>query len=217
MNGITGYIDDICISLEVAARIFSRYDSTVIAAFLSSDGSNINRIDVSEINGRSALGIDAAVVIDLFVLSGIDDADELAFALNIKGLIVKNKCFRRVGVIAAIVDPTHITLSTDGHGSVPRFNEKGEMVGLGVGGVDGNLKETIRLISDCKMPIEQALLFTTKNVGDALGFKDQGRVEVGACANACLFTEDFNLTHVVARGRVMMRDGEVVVKGTFEI
>ena len=81
------------------------------------------------------------------------------------------------------VDPTHITLSTDGHGSVPRFNEKGEMVGLGVGGVDGNLKETIRLISDCKMPIEQALLFTTKNVGDALGFKDQGRVEVGACAN----------------------------------
>ena len=115
------------------------------------------------------------------------------------------------------VDPTHITLSTDGHGSVPRFNEKGEMVGLGVGGVDGNLKETIRLISDCKMPIEQALLFTTKNVGDALGLKDQGRVEVGACANACLFTEDFNLTHVVARGRVMMLDGEVVVKGTFEI
>ena len=91
------------------------------------------------------------------------------------------------------------------------------MVGLGVGGVDGNLKETIRLIKDYKMPIEQALLFTTKNVGDALGLKDQGRVEVGACANACLFTEDFNLTHVVARGRVMMRDGEVVVKGTFEI
>ena len=82
--------------------IFSRYDRAVIAAFLSSDGGNINRIDVSEINGRSALGIDAAVVIDLFVLSGIDDADELAFALNIKGLIVKNKCFRRVGVIAAI-------------------------------------------------------------------------------------------------------------------
>ncbi|WP_443980525.1 hypothetical protein, partial [Sutterella wadsworthensis] len=102
MNGSTGYIDDICISLEVAARIFSRYDSAVIAAFLSSDGGNINRIDVSEINGRSALGIDAAVVVNAFVLSGIDDADELAFALNIKGLIVKNKCFRRVGVIAAI-------------------------------------------------------------------------------------------------------------------
>ncbi|WP_443743183.1 beta-aspartyl-peptidase [Sutterella sp.] len=115
------------------------------------------------------------------------------------------------------VDPTHITLSTDGHGSVPRFNEKGEMVGLGVGGVDGNLKETIRLIRDYQMPIEDALTYTTKNVGDALGLKDQGRVETGACANACLFTEDFELTHVVARGRVMMREGEVVVKGTFEL
>lgn len=84
MNGSTGYIDDICISLQVAARIFSRYDSAVIAAFLTSDGGNINRIDVSEINGRSALGIDAAVVVDLFVLSGIDDADELALPLTVR-------------------------------------------------------------------------------------------------------------------------------------
>ena len=122
-----------------------------------------------------------------------------------------------VEAIAAGVDPTHITLSTDGHGSVPRFNDKGEMVGLGVGGVEGNLNETVRLIRDLGMPIEQALTFTTKNVGDALGLKDQGRVEVGACANACLFTEDFKLTEVMARGRVMMREGEVVVKGTFEL
>ena len=72
-----------------------------------------------------------------------------------------------VEAIAAGVDPTHITLSTDGHGSVPRFNDKGEMVGLGVGGVDGNLKETIRLIRDHNMPIEQALTFTTSNVAGA--------------------------------------------------
>lgn len=102
MNGSAGDIHGICISLHVAAWVFSGYDRAVIAAFLASDRGDINRIDVSEINGRSALSIDAAVVIDLFVLSGIDDADELAFALNIKGLIVKNKCFRRVGVIAAI-------------------------------------------------------------------------------------------------------------------
>lgn len=46
----------------------------------------------------------------------------------------------------------------------------------------------------------------------ALGLADQGVVAKGAC----LFTEDFTLTDVVARGRVMMREGEVVVKGTFE-
>ena len=34
--------------------------------------------------------------------------------------------------------------------------------------------------------------------------------------NACLFTEDFELKGVFARGREMMRDGEILVKGTFE-
>ena len=33
---------------------------------------------------------------------------------------------------------------------------------------------------------------------------------------ACLFTEDFELKGVFARGREMMRDGEILVKGTFE-
>ena len=128
------------------------------------------------------------------------------------------QAWRQAGVeaIAAGVDPTHITLSTDGHGSVPRFNDKGEMVGLGVGGVDGNLKETIRLIRDHNMPIEQALTFTTSNVAGALGIKGHGVIETGACANACLFTEDFELKGVFARGREMMRDGEILVKGTFE-
>ena len=124
-----------------------------------------------------------------------------------------------LAVLAALeagVDPKLITLSTDGHGSVPRFNEKGEMAGLGVGGVEGNLLAFKRLVGDYGMAIEKALPFVTSNVASALGLAYQGVVAKGACGNACLFTEDFTLTDVVARGRVMMRDGEVVVKGTFE-
>ena len=114
------------------------------------------------------------------------------------------------------VDPTHITLSTDGHGSVPRFNDKGEMVGLGVGGVSGNLTEVKRLISEYKMPIEKAISFISSNVGKALDLPGQGVIEVGACANACLFNDAMELTTVVSRNRVMMRGGEIVQKGTFE-
>ena len=99
---------------------------------------------------------------------------------------------------------------------MPRFNEKGEMAGLGVGGVEGNLLAFKRLVGDYGMAIEKALPFVTSNVASALGLADQGVVAKGACGNACLFTEDFRLTDVVARGRVMMREGEVVVKGTFE-
>ena len=53
-------------------------------------------------------------------------------------------------------------------------------------------------------------------VASALGIKGHGVIETGACANACLFTEDFELKGVFARGREMMRDGEILVKGTFE-
>ena len=121
-----------------------------------------------------------------------------------------------VAALEAGVDPTHITMSTDGHGSVPRFNDKGEMVGLGVGGVASNLEETLRLIREYHLPIEQAITFTSTNVAKALGLAGHGVVETGACANACLFTEDFELKGVFARGREMMRDSEIIVKGTFE-
>lgn len=114
------------------------------------------------------------------------------------------------------VDPTKITLSTDGHGSVPRFNEKGEMIGLGVGGVAGNLTEVKRLISEYKMPIGQAVSFISSNVGAALGLPGQGVIEVGGCANACLFNDAMELTTVISRNRVMMRNGEIIQKGTFE-
>lgn len=114
------------------------------------------------------------------------------------------------------VDPTHITMSTDGHGSMPRFNDKGEMVGLATGGVDGLLATIRDLVGKRGMPLEQALIFDTTNVANALGLKDQARIEKNACANACLFNDAMELTHVISKGRVMMRDGEVVVKGTFE-
>lgn len=122
-------------------------------------------------------------------------------------------------VMAALdagVDPTHITLSTDGHGSVPRFNDKGEMIGLGVGGVAGNLTEVKRLIAEHKMPIEKAITFISSNVAQALGLPGQGVIEVGGCANACLFNDAMELTTFVSRNHVMMRNGEIVQKGTFE-
>ena len=72
------------------------------------------------------------------------------------------------------------------------------------------------LVGDYKMDIPTVLGFITRNVADSHGLKDQGRVEVGAVANALLFDENFNLTDVFAKGRGMMRSGDIVVKGVFE-
>ena len=44
----------------------------------------------------------------------------------------------------------------------------------------------------------------------------KGVVKAGNCADLNLFDENMNLVHVFAKGRQMMRNGEIIVKGTFE-
>ncbi len=114
------------------------------------------------------------------------------------------------------VDPTHITMSTDGHGSMPRFNDKGEMIGMGVCGVEGNYVEMKRLVKEFGVDLSTALRFITSNVADALQLTGYGHVQVDQVANFNLLDEDLNLSMVMSRGRIMMREGEVLVKGTFE-
>ncbi len=128
----------------------------------------------------------------------------------------KNPAEAIIKAVEAGVPLSRLTFSSDGHGSVPRFNDKGEMIGLGVGGIECNFREVRRLISDYGMSVSDALSLITRNVADGLGLGCQGRVSTGACGNAVLMDADFNIRTVIARGRVMMRDEELIVKGTFE-
>lgn len=114
------------------------------------------------------------------------------------------------------VDPAHITMSTDGHGSMPKFNDKGVMVGMGVCGVEGNFNEMVRLVKDYDVPLATALRFITSSPADALALKGYGHVAKGMVANLCLLNQDLEIEAVMSRGRLMMRDKELLVKGTFE-
>lgn len=108
----------------------------------------------------------------------------------------------------------HITMSSDGHGSMPRFNEEGEMVGLGVGSIMCNL-ETLHDVA--KMyDFETALRPFTKNIARALNLQGKGEIKVGADADFLFFNADYTLTDVFMGGRQCMRQGEVIVKGAFE-
>lgn len=123
-------------------------------------------------------------------------------------------------VAAAIdmgADASRLTFSTDGQGSMPRFNDKGEMIGLGVGGCEGNLEAVKDLINVHKMAPEEALTFITTNVAEGLGITGYGRVQTGFKANLNILDDAFDVATCVSRGRVMMLDKEVLVKGTFEL
>ena len=62
-----------------------------------------------------------------------------------------------------------------------------------------------------------ALPIVSTNVAKALRLEGKGEIKEGACADLNLFDENMELVHVFAKGQQMMRSGEIVVKGTFEI
>ncbi len=117
--------------------------------------------------------------------------------------------------VDAGVELSHITLSSDGQGSMPRFNDKGEMVGFGVGSIMADI-ETIRELAKV-WGLEKALLPMTRTIASALCLPGKGALEVGADADILIFNQDLGFDWVFMRGRPCMREGEIAVKGAFEL
>ena len=110
-----------------------------------------------------------------------------------------------------------ITFSSDGNGSMPRFNDKGVLIGLGVGSLKTTYAAVRCLVTEHDWSLEKALLPITTNVASTLLLTGKkGSIEIGADADIVVLDEDLNVSTVFARGRLMVNKGEVVVKGTFE-
>lgn len=110
-----------------------------------------------------------------------------------------------------------ITLSTDSNGSIPKWNDKKELVGMGVGQIT-TLHQTVKsLVKNCGVPLSQAILPSTETVAKALGLASRkGSLAVGYDADLILLDDQLNMDTVLAGGVVMMNGGTVLKKGTFE-
>jgi beta-aspartyl-dipeptidase (metallo-type) len=113
------------------------------------------------------------------------------------------------------VHPEQITLSSDGNGSMPRFDEKGKLAGMGIGPISSVLESILELWDDPEFDTESVLAMGTSSVADQLGLKGKGRIEKDADADV-LVLEGHTLRHVVAKGQLMMKDGALLKKGAFE-
>ncbi len=128
--------------------------------------------------------------------------------------LFKNTAEAVKNALAEGVDPSHITISTDAHGSMPRFNEKGEMVGLDVCPVNAAWAEFQALVND--LGFEKAIPFVSTNVAKNLELPGKGVIEAGADADFLFLNDACESVDMMARGRFMKRAGEIVVKGVFE-
>ena len=111
-----------------------------------------------------------------------------------------------------------ITLSSDSNGSFPKWSEdRRRIVAMGVGSMD-TLWDTIRhLVQDQGVDLGTAVSIITKNVADALLlYPNKGSVSKDADADLVLLDKDLNITNVLAMGKVMVRDGQLVAKNYYD-
>lgn len=110
----------------------------------------------------------------------------------------------------------NMTFSSDGHAGLTKTDENGKVIGVRKAPFDQNMAEVIKLIKTGKVSIEDALKLTTLNPAKNLGLAKKGKIEIGCDADICLFNKDFELLDVFARGRQMMHQKNILVKGNFE-
>ena len=114
-------------------------------------------------------------------------------------------------------DPAYVTMSSDGGGSQPAFNEAGECIGLCSATSVTLLQELRRMIWREGLDLQTALRFFTENPARLIGQTGRkGTVAVGADADLLVLSEKYEVRHVMARGRVAVWDGKALMKGYFE-
>lgn len=109
-----------------------------------------------------------------------------------------------------------LTMSSDGNGSVPKFNENGELIGYGCASCASNLEVLQALVRNKILKIEDTLALMSKNVARYLNLSQKGEIKVGNDADLCAFDEELNLYDVIAKGEFCVKDEKVVKKGFFE-
>ena len=115
------------------------------------------------------------------------------------------------------ISSDRFTLSSDGQGSMPVFNAQGEYQGIGIGKASCLLKEVRECVQKEEIPLETAIKGITCNPASIMKLDRKGRIKEGFDADICLLEEGtLKLNTVIAKGQVMVKDGEQKVFGTFE-
>ncbi len=119
-------------------------------------------------------------------------------------------------LVAAGVPIAHITMSSDGCGSLPSFDEAGELARLETGEPASIFREFVDAVRNEGLPIDHAVRVVSTNVAVILKLPGKGRIAAGADADLAVLDEDLRLRHVIAGGQWAMRDGDVLRTGSFE-
>ena len=120
-------------------------------------------------------------------------------------------------VLDAGVPLEQITLSSDANVSMPVLDGEDRAVALHNASPRILHREWLHTVRTNRLSLPQALPLVTSNVARVLGIDHRkGSLAPGKDADVVFLTPDHMVDTVIARGRVMVRDGRAVVRGPFE-
>lgn len=108
-----------------------------------------------------------------------------------------------------------ITISSDGGGCLPVFNDKGEMLHMDIGR-PSSLIETLQELLSSGRTLESVLPAFTSNVADILRLNDRGRIRQDGVADIVVLDSENQITDVMAGGIWHVQKGKQTVFGQFE-
>jgi len=110
-----------------------------------------------------------------------------------------------------------LSFSSDAQGSLPIFDENGQLVGLDVGKAI-SLFETVRnAVNLSEIPFHVALQTITSTPARLLKLTSKGSIGVGLAADLVMINPKYlAIDTVIARGQVMVENGLPTKHGTFE-
>ncbi|MGB9977532.1 beta-aspartyl-peptidase [Thermovenabulum sp.] len=111
----------------------------------------------------------------------------------------------------------NITMSSDGNGSLPVFDEKGNFKGLSVAKPYSLYKEFKDLVLEEGISLVNALKVITKNPAKSLRlFPQKGTLKIGSDADIVVLDDNLNIEFVFAKGKCMIKEKEIIIRGSFE-
>ncbi len=108
-----------------------------------------------------------------------------------------------------------VTISSDGGGCLPVFDEQGEMLQMDIGRPSA-LAATLADLLNAGMPLPTALPSMTSNVAKLLKLGDRGRIAAGLQADVVVLDDEHGIRDVMVAGIWHVRDGQQQVFGQFE-
>ena len=110
----------------------------------------------------------------------------------------------------------HITMTSDGNGSLPNFDRDGNLASIDMGLPLSIFTEMIDAVVLEKLPLEKALKVVTSNVAAILKLKNKGSIENGKDADIVLLDNEYRISDVIARGQIMTHNYKRMKIGTYE-